>query len=77
MISTPSAVGLVGAVDIELEVARGIEIELRNARGLELSEVWRELETAPASWILRSFSTSMSSLTVEPVPMPSTMPSLM
>ncbi len=38
------------------------------------SEVWRELETAPESWILRSFSTSMSWFTVEPVPMPNTMP---
>src|SRR3979490_688672 len=40
-------------------------------------EVWRELETAPSSCILRSFSASMSWDTVEPVPMPSTIPGSM
>ena len=42
--------GFVGTVDVEVQIAGGIQIELRNARRLQrkLSEVWRELETAPA-----------------------------
>jgi hypothetical protein len=51
--------GFIGTVDIEIQVAGGIQIEFGNARGRS-SEVCRELETAPESWILRSFSTSMS-----------------
>jgi hypothetical protein len=39
-----------------------------------LSDVCRELETAAESCILRSFSASMSWVTVEPVPIPNTMP---
>ena len=52
---------LIGAVDVEVEITLGVEIRLAECRGFERSEVWRELETAPSSWILRSFSTSMNS----------------
>ena len=67
LISTPCGGRLVGAVDIEIEIARGIEIQSPRCRAASsASDVWRELETAPSSWILRSFSTSMSWATVEP-----------
>ena len=67
--------GLIGAVDIETQDRpRNSDPVPECPRRASFSEVWRELETAPASCILRSFSASMSWFTVEPVPMPSTMP---
>ena len=77
LISMPRGGRFVGAVDVEVEITLGIQVGLGDAAALSAADVWRELETAASSWILRSFSTSMSSATVEPVPTPSTMPGSM
>src|ERR1700723_3883537 len=74
LISTPSAVASSAPSMYRLSGPSALRSSSGTPMARKLSEVRRELETAPESWILRSFSASMSSVTVEPVPMPSTMP---